>query len=118
MNQYGLWKTIVINSTGTFMDGERMSDVTIADIRLHQTFWTLRFTVDERSENVGGLTLYGAGFGNHDRDIVIHVHLDDDLTLICVLVIVLIQAIYAKYPFWQKGHLLIGLASYVIMRPI
>jgi len=74
VNQYGLWKTIRINGEGTYMDEERMSDITIADIGLHQPFWTLRFTVEEQLGNVGGLTLYGAGFGNHDQDIVVRVH--------------------------------------------
>ncbi|WP_336786203.1 ArsR/SmtB family transcription factor [Paenibacillus sp. MMO-177] len=78
VNQYGLWKTIRVDTDGTFMDNERMSDVTIADLRLAEPFWTLRFTVDESSPNVGGLTLYGAGFGNHDKDIVIRVYPEDE----------------------------------------
>ncbi|WP_340014084.1 ArsR family transcriptional regulator [Paenibacillus sp. FSL K6-1318] len=73
VNQYGLLKTIRIDGSGTYMDGERMSDITLADIKLSEPFWTLRFTVDEESPNVGGLTIYGAGFGNHDQDIVIRV---------------------------------------------
>lgn len=73
VNQYGLLKTIRIDTSGTYMDGERMSDITLADIKLSEPFWTLRFTVDEESPNVGGLTIYGAGFGNHDQDIVIRV---------------------------------------------
>lgn len=77
VNQYGLLKTLRIDTTGTFMDGEWMSDVTIADIKLREPFWRLRFTVDEQSMNVGGLTLYGSGFGNHDQDIVIRVYLSD-----------------------------------------
>ncbi|SET91008.1 transcriptional regulator [Paenibacillus sp. NFR01] len=77
VNQYGLLKTIRIDASGTYMDGERMSEVTIADVRLQEPFWTLRFTVDERAEHVGGLTIYGAGFGNHDQDIVIRVYVDE-----------------------------------------
>ncbi|WP_339186083.1 ArsR family transcriptional regulator [Paenibacillus sp. FSL R5-0490] len=73
VNQYGLLKTIRIDAYGTYMDGERMSDVTLKDVKLGEPFWTLRFTVDEESPNVGGLTIYGAGFGNHDQDIVIRV---------------------------------------------
>ncbi|MEK4113090.1 putative transcriptional regulator [Paenibacillus sp. DS2363] len=73
VNQYGLLKTIRIDASGTYMDGERMSDITLEDIKLSEPFWTLRFTVDEKSPNVGGLTIYGAGFGNHDQDIVIRV---------------------------------------------
>lgn len=73
VNQYGLLKTIRIDGSGTYMDGERMSDITLKDVKLDEPFWTLRFTVDEESPNVGGLTIYGAGFGNHDQDIVIRV---------------------------------------------
>lgn len=76
VNQYGLLKTIRIDNAGTYIDEERLSDVTVADLQLREQFWTLRFAVDEKAVNVGGLTLYGAGFGNHDQDIVIRVHLN------------------------------------------
>ncbi|WP_438350756.1 ArsR/SmtB family transcription factor [Paenibacillus sp. FA6] len=77
VNQYGLLKTIRIDALGTFIDGEWMSDVTVEDIQLKEQFWSLRFAVDENSENVGGLTLYGAGFGNHDQDIKIRVYIKE-----------------------------------------
>ncbi|MEC0136448.1 ArsR family transcriptional regulator [Paenibacillus macerans] len=76
VNQYGLLKTIRIDASGTFIDDERMSEVTLADIKLREPFWTLCFAVDERAVNVGGLTLYGSGFGNHDQDIVIRAYLN------------------------------------------
>lgn len=76
VNQYGLLKTIRIDASGTWIDGERMSEVTVHDVRLQEPFWTLRFAVDEQAAHVGGLTLYGAGFGNHDQDIVIRVQLE------------------------------------------
>ena len=76
VNQYGLWKTIRIDGTGTYMNEDRMSDVTLSDLKLSEPFWRLRYTVDESSAHVGGLTLYGAGFGNYDKDIVISVRLD------------------------------------------
>ncbi|WNS46906.1 ArsR family transcriptional regulator [Paenibacillus sp. MMS20-IR301] len=75
VNQYGLLKTIRIDAAGTYIDGERMSDVTAAELNLAEPFWTLRFAVDEQAVNVGGLTLYGAGFGNHDQDIVVRAYL-------------------------------------------
>ncbi|GIO39472.1 transcriptional regulator [Paenibacillus antibioticophila] len=78
VNQYGLLKTIRIDASGTFMDGEEMSGVTLADLKLREPFWTLRFAVDEQAVNVGGLTIYGAGFGNHNQDIVVRVHLNDN----------------------------------------
>lgn len=71
VNQYGLLKTIRIDHAGTYMDGEWMSNITIGDVKLEELFWTLRFSVEEDAANVGGLTLYGAGFGNHNQDIVI-----------------------------------------------
>ncbi|MEN1986727.1 ArsR/SmtB family transcription factor [Paenibacillus hubeiensis] len=71
VNQYGLLKTIRIDHAGTYMDGEWMSNITIRDVKLEELFWTLRFSVEEHAANVGGLTLYGAGFGNHNQDIVI-----------------------------------------------
>nr|WP_249529652.1 ArsR family transcriptional regulator [Paenibacillus brevis] len=77
VNQYGLLKTIRIDASGTFMDGEAMSGVTLGELKLREPFWTLRFAVDEHAVNAGGLTLYGAGFGNHDQDIVVRVHLND-----------------------------------------
>lgn len=78
VNQYGLLKTIRIDASGTYMDNERMSEVTLGDIKLWEPFWTIRFAVDEHAVNAGGLTLYGAGFGNHDQDIVIRAYLSDE----------------------------------------
>ncbi|ANF97056.1 ArsR/SmtB family transcription factor [Paenibacillus bovis] len=74
LNQYGLLKTIRMDRSGTYMDEERMSDVTIADLNLQESYWTLRFAVEEDAAHVGGLTLYGAGFGNHDQDIVVRTY--------------------------------------------
>ncbi|MBY9077036.1 ArsR family transcriptional regulator [Paenibacillus sp. HN-1] len=77
VNQYGLLKTIRIDDLGTSIDGDRMSNMTIADLKLSEPFWTIRFSVEEQAEHVGGLTLYGAGFGNHDQDIVIRAYLNE-----------------------------------------
>lgn len=77
VNQYGLLKTIRVDGKGTFIDGEPLSGVTLAGLKLSEPFWTLRFSVDEQAAHVGGLTLYGSGFGNHDQDIVIRVYLNE-----------------------------------------
>lgn len=53
MNQYGLLKTIRIDASGTYMDNERMSEVTLGDIKLWEPFWTIRFAVDEHAVNAG-----------------------------------------------------------------
>ncbi|WP_046226420.1 ArsR/SmtB family transcription factor [Paenibacillus dauci] len=74
LNQYGLLKTIRMDRSGTYMDEERMSDITIGDLNLQESYWTLRFAVEEDAAHVGGLTLYGAGFGNHDQDVVVRAY--------------------------------------------
>ena len=53
VNQYGLLKTIRIDASGTYMDNERMSEVTLGDIKLWEPFWTIRFAVDEHAVNAG-----------------------------------------------------------------
>lgn len=74
-NQYGLLKVLVVNQQGTFIDGLRISDVSINDLGIgHQDEINLRFAVDEQSNQAGGLTLFGRGFGNYNQDISAQVH--------------------------------------------
>ena len=69
-NQYGLLKILSINSRGTFVDGLKISDVTIGDFQLDsRSALRLRLEVKEDAEYVGGLTLFGNGFGNYDQGI-------------------------------------------------
>ena len=69
-NSYGLLKLLVINDYGTFIDGGKISDVTISGLRLkaNDTI-TLRISVPESAANIGGCTLFGKGFGNYNQDI-------------------------------------------------
>jgi predicted transcriptional regulator len=69
-NSYGLLKLLVINDYGTFIDGGKISDVTIGALRLkaNDTI-TLRISVPESAANIGGCTLFGKGFGNYNQDI-------------------------------------------------
>ncbi|RCW77212.1 ArsR/SmtB family transcription factor [Saliterribacillus persicus] len=69
LNQYGLLKAIRVTPHGTYMDGEPMSDITIDDLDATTDVWTFRVEVKEDAENVGGVTLFGQKFGNHDQDI-------------------------------------------------
>ena len=73
-NQYGLLKILRITGEGTFIDGQQMSSVTIRDIELDRNQWTFRFEVPQTATHVGGLTLYGRGFGNYDQDIVFRMY--------------------------------------------
>ncbi|REK64345.1 MAG: transcriptional regulator [Cohnella sp.] len=74
INQYGWLKMIRVRRDGTYVDGQRVSDVTIADIPAARNHWTLRLAVPEDAEHVGGLTIYGESFGNYAQDILFRVY--------------------------------------------
>lgn len=69
-NQYGLLKMLVVNSDGTFMDGLKISDVNINVLNLdYQSKIRFKMAVEDTSEHIGGLTIFGSTFGNYDQDI-------------------------------------------------
>ena len=69
-NQYGLLKMLVINDYGTYIDGLKISDVSTLSLHLdYSSDIRLRLAVENDSEHVGGITLYGKSFGNYDQDI-------------------------------------------------
>lgn len=69
-NQYGLLKLLVINKKGTFVDGLKISDVTIDQFNLdYRSSIRFKLAVDENSKHKGGLTLFGKSFGNYSQDV-------------------------------------------------
>lgn len=69
-NQYGLLKLLVSNDYGTYIDGLKISDVSTLSLHLdYSSDIRLRLAVENDSEHVGGITLYGKSFGNYDQDI-------------------------------------------------
>lgn len=74
VNQYGLLKTIRVSPTGVYLDGNRVSDVTLNDLPLSGQKWTLRFEVPSDAKNVGGFTLFGKKFGSYQQDIVVRTY--------------------------------------------
>ena len=75
MNQYGMLKLLVINKHGTYMDGLKISDVSTPQLQLDSTS-TIKFKlgVDDDSEHVGGMTLFGKNFGNYGQDINVSIN--------------------------------------------
>lgn len=71
VNQYGLLKVLRIKERGTYVDGQKISDVGLADIETSAMNWTLRIAAEDTGRGRGGLTLYGKGFGNYNQDIVV-----------------------------------------------
>ncbi|GHV32577.1 transcriptional regulator [Clostridia bacterium] len=69
-NQYGLLKLLTVNNEGSYIDGRKISDVNLSKLNIdHNSPLVLRFEVPENAENVGGITLFGKGFGNYNQDI-------------------------------------------------
>lgn len=76
LNQYGLLKTLIINSDGTFIDGtNRISKVTIQDLHInYNSSINLTFSVPKETANCGGITLFGEEFGDYNQNIKIKVY--------------------------------------------
>lgn len=74
-SQYGLLKNWRVTATGSYIDGMKISDVGLKDLGLmdHHSV-SIRVGVKEDSEHVGGLNIFGRGFGNYDQDIVMRMH--------------------------------------------
>lgn len=74
-NQYGLLKLLVINKNGTYIDGLKISDVSIRDLELtDRSTIKFRLAVNDDSEHVGGLTIYGKNFGNYNQNINVKIN--------------------------------------------
>ena len=73
LNQYGLLKTLIINSAGTFIDGTHMiSTTTIDDLQIdYNSSIMFTFSVPYDTPNRGGMTLFGSCFGDYGQDIVV-----------------------------------------------
>jgi predicted transcriptional regulator len=75
-SQYGALTRWHVSDAGTWLGAQRLSDATIADLGLteHHSI-RLRVGIDESAEHPGGINIFGRGFGNHDQDIVMRLHL-------------------------------------------
>ena len=73
-NQYGLLKMIVINKKGTFVDGLKISNVTINQFNLdYKSTVRFKFEIEEDAKNIGGITIFGSEFGNYNQDIKVRI---------------------------------------------
>lgn len=72
--EFGLLKRIRITPDGTYIDGEKLSDVSIKDLDLNSnTNQVLKIDSPKTVQHPGGITLFGKGFGNHNQDIVVRI---------------------------------------------
>ncbi len=77
-SQYGRLTTWRITAEGCFVDGVKVSAVTLADLDLpsHHSI-RLRIGIDEDARHPGGVNIFGRGFGNYDQDILMRIYLGD-----------------------------------------
>lgn len=70
MNQYGLLKNLRITRFGTYMNEEKISNVTIQELSLtDESILKFRIAVPENARHPGGCTLFGQGFGDYSQNI-------------------------------------------------
>ena len=71
-SQYGLLKSWNVTSNGSFIDGIEVSKVKLKDLEIHDhTSVKVRIGIKEDSKNVGGINVFGKGFGNYAQDILL-----------------------------------------------
>ena len=75
-SQYGALTQWHISSKGTFMGAKKLSSVTLAQLQLaeHHSI-RLRIGIDDNAAHPGGVNIFGRGFGNHNHDILMRLHL-------------------------------------------
>lgn len=72
-SQFGLLKAWQVTSAGSFVDGERLSDVKLADLDVPgRRTVTVRIGVKDAARNRGGINIFGRVFGNHPQDILLN----------------------------------------------
>lgn len=70
--QFGFLKTWRVTREGTYLDGVRLSDVTIDELRLGvEPCITARLEVPSDAQNVGGINLFGEWFGDYPQAIMV-----------------------------------------------
>lgn len=68
--QYGLLTRFTIDSSGSYVNDEKMSSVCLADLHLEErNDVMLRIGIKDTSQHIGGMNLFGKGFGDYDQDI-------------------------------------------------
>jgi predicted transcriptional regulator len=68
--QFGLLKRWRVDRTGSSLDGDPLSKVTIGDLAISTDF-QIRLGVKGDAVHVGGLNLFGRSFGDHPQDLVL-----------------------------------------------
>jgi predicted transcriptional regulator len=70
-SQYGKLKSWRVTQDGSYVDGVRISPVSLVDLDLgnHHSI-RLRIGVKDDAKHPGGINIFGRGFGNYDQEII------------------------------------------------
>jgi predicted transcriptional regulator len=72
--QFGLMKVWQVTHAGSFVDGVRLSDIDLGDLDLAGAeYISVRVAVPSDAANVGGINIFGSGFGNYPQDITLRI---------------------------------------------
>lgn len=70
--QYGLLKLWSVKNNGAFIDGKKLSEVSLDDLNIMgQKFIDIKIGIKDDAKNVGGLNLFGRKFGNYEQDLLL-----------------------------------------------
>ena len=71
-SQYGLIKVWQVSNDGSFVDGMRLSSVTLKDLQIPKhEYIAVRIGVKPDANHVGGINIFGSRFGNYPQDILL-----------------------------------------------
>ncbi|MEY4698269.1 MAG: hypothetical protein RIT14_2697 [Pseudomonadota bacterium] len=76
-SQYGKLKSVRVTAEGTFVDGMKISPVSLKDLDMgaHKSI-RFRIAVKDEARHPGGINIFGKGFGNYDQDIIMRLTTD------------------------------------------
>jgi len=76
-SQYGILITWEVTAEGAFLDRRQISNVNLNDLRLddHHSI-KVRIGIADNALHVGGINIFGKGFGDYDQDIVLKLYAD------------------------------------------
>ncbi|NBS00595.1 MAG: ArsR family transcriptional regulator [Rhizobiales bacterium] len=75
-SQYGILTSWRISQHGTYLGDIKLSNVTLGELQLPEHHSVkLRIGIDDKAGLPGGINIFGRGFGNHDQDIKMRLHL-------------------------------------------
>lgn len=77
--QYGLLKHWKTTKDGSFLDGTKISNITVDDLKMNEKpYISFRLGVKKDCNNIGGINIFGYKFGNYEQDIIMKLHYEQN----------------------------------------